>query len=60
MEVTSMLELLNRFWREEEGQDMVEYALIIALVAVVIVASLKSVGTTIESVFKNIESKLRN
>ncbi|MBI1747797.1 MAG: Flp family type IVb pilin [Acidobacteria bacterium] len=55
-----MLELLNRFWREEEGQDMVEYALIIALVAVVIVASLKSVGTTIESVFKNIESKLRN
>ncbi len=38
-----MLKLLSRF-RSEEGQSLVEYALIIALVAVVVIAALGLLG----------------
>ena len=43
---------------QEGGQDLVEYALIIALVAVSAVVSLKSVTTAITGVFTTIAGKL--
>ena len=39
------MELIKRFVREEEGQGLVEYALIAALIAVVCVAALQAIGT---------------
>ena len=43
------LELLRNFWKEEQGQDMVEYVIILAFVAVaaaaIIVTSSQSVST---------------
>ncbi len=35
-----MKNLFNRFVREEEGQDLVEYALLLGLIAVVLVATI--------------------
>ncbi len=43
---------------QEGGQDLVEYALIIALVALAAVTSLKSVETAIAGVFTTINGKL--
>jgi len=43
---------------QEGGQDLVEYALIIALVAVSAVVSLRSVATAITGVFTTINGKL--
>jgi pilus assembly protein Flp/PilA len=56
-----VLNLINRIvaWkeaREEEGQTLVEYALIIALVSVALVAALSLLATNIGNVFKNIEA----
>ena len=31
-----MLELITRFWRDEEGQGLAEYALILVLIAIVV------------------------
>jgi pilus assembly protein Flp/PilA len=31
---------LSRFWREDEGQDLVEYALLVLLVAVALIGAL--------------------
>jgi pilus assembly protein Flp/PilA len=42
----------------EEGQDLVEYALIISLIAVVLVASLSSLETKISTVFSTIGADL--
>jgi pilus assembly protein Flp/PilA len=60
-----MLELINRAHialttrlEREDGQAMVEYALILALVSVVAIGTLKLVGTDVNSVFLNIKSKL--
>jgi pilus assembly protein Flp/PilA len=47
-------DLMNR----EEGQDLVEYALVVALVAFGATAALKTLGTGLNSVFTNISSTL--
>ena len=46
--------LMNR----EEGQDLVEYALIIALVSIALVVSLGSLTTAISGVFSSIAKQL--
>ena len=46
--------LMNR----EEGQDLVEYALIIALVSIALVVSLNSLTTAVQGVFTTIAGKL--
>lgn len=43
---------------DEEGQGLVEYALIIVLVAIFLVAALQTLGTDIGSVFSNISTTL--
>lgn len=52
------MDLLNRLMVEEEGQGMVEYALIIALISVVAIAALGSIGTNINTAFDKIKQKL--
>lgn len=44
--------------RRSRGQGLVEYALIIALIAVVVIAALLILGPRIASVFNNISSTL--
>ena len=49
-------------WRgvAERGQSMVEYAIVAALIAVVAMAAVQTMGTGIEKVFQNIVSKIQN
>lgn len=49
-----MAEKITRIYRSEEGQGLVEYALIIALVALVISVSLGAFGTSLLSAYQNI------
>ncbi len=44
--------------KREEGQGMVEYALIIALIAIVVVAALPAVGDAIAAMFDTIAGEL--
>ena len=48
------MELIRRFIREEEGQGLVEYALIIGLIAVVAIAALTAAGGGISNMFSGI------
>ena len=50
--------LLSTLWREESGQDLAEYALLMALIALVVVASLIMVGGSIRDVFNTIGGAL--
>lgn len=45
-------------WHSQKGQGLVEYALIIALVAVVVIATLILLGPQISSIFQNISNNL--
>jgi pilus assembly protein Flp/PilA len=53
-----MKNLLNRLWKEEEGQDLTEYALLMVLIALVAIASMKTLGTTVSNVFSNAAANL--
>jgi pilus assembly protein Flp/PilA len=49
---------LKRFLHEDEGQDMVEYGLLAAFIAVVAFAAVQAVGDQVKIVFENIAKKL--
>jgi len=44
---------------EEEGQGMVEYALILVLIAIVVIVVLAVVGHQVSNVFNNIQNGLK-
>jgi Flp pilus assembly pilin Flp len=46
-----MVMTLRRLMRSDEGQDLLEYALLVALIAVVAAGSVAAVGNTLYSVF---------
>ena len=50
--------MLDRLFGREHGQGLVEYALIIALVAIVVIATLILLGPQIASIFQNISNNL--
>lgn len=52
--------VLKAFWQEEEGQDLVEYSLLLAFIALAAVALLQSAGTSIKTMWTNINSTLSN
>jgi pilus assembly protein Flp/PilA len=60
---TKMLVTLNAYMvglKREEGQGLAEYALIIVLVSIAVVAALTLVGDEINNVFNSIQEQLSN
>jgi pilus assembly protein Flp/PilA len=53
-----MMNLMNRLWKEEEGQDLIEYALLAALIALAAILTMKTLATDINSVFASIGTDL--
>jgi pilus assembly protein Flp/PilA len=49
-----MMNSIKRFVREEEGVTMVEYGLLAALIAVVCVVAIKTIGIELDKVFDKI------
>lgn len=45
--------LLNRLWKEEEGQDLVEYGLLLVLIALGAIASMGALSKAVSNVFSN-------
>jgi Flp pilus assembly pilin Flp len=44
-----MKNVLMRLWKEEEGQDLTEYALLLALISVVMVLTIQGLATAIKN-----------
>jgi len=49
---------LRSFARDEEGQDLIEYALLVGLISLVAVAALTLTGTNLNAIFNSIQLKL--
>lgn len=50
---------IGKYVKSEKGQGMVEYGLIIALIAVVVVVALTPLGTTIRDMFSKIAESFK-
>ncbi len=55
-----MTKFVTRFLKDESGATAIEYGLIAALIAVVLVATLTTVGTRLNTSFKKVENALPN
>ena len=55
---SDMQDLLKRLWQDEQGQDLVEYALLLVLIALVAATSVQTLGNAVKSVFTNASTAL--
>lgn len=53
-----MKTLFTALWREEDGQDVVEYALVLGFVALVAVGGMTTAGTDVRNLWTAINAKL--
>lgn len=52
------MNLISRFFRDESGATAIEYGLIAALIAVVIITGVTAVGTNLSATFNTLSTKL--
>jgi pilus assembly protein Flp/PilA len=50
--------VFNSFRRNEDGQDLLEYALLVALIAIVAVAGVTAAGVEVDAIFQDIVNQL--
>ncbi|GLK49028.1 fimbrial protein [Brevundimonas intermedia] len=53
-----MTKFISRFAKDESGATAIEYGLIAALIAVVIITALTTLGTNLDATFKGVSDKL--
>ena len=56
--MSMLLNYVKSFVREEEGQDLLEYALLVALIALIAIGAVTLAGQSVNSIFTEIATKL--
>lgn len=49
---------LKRFIREDDGQDMIEYALLASFISIVAIVALRAIGPLVNTIYQNIQTAL--
>jgi Flp pilus assembly pilin Flp len=57
MEV-SMVKLMKRLWADEQGQDIAEYAVMLAVILVLVVGTVRLIGGSSNNVFSSVASSI--
>jgi pilus assembly protein Flp/PilA len=56
--MSQLVAFVNSIRRNEEGQDLLEYALLVALIALVAVGAVTAAGVSVQTIFNNIAGAL--
>ena len=56
---TLMTAIQPRFWTEDAGQDIAEYAVMLAVILVLVVGTVRIVGSNANSAFSSVASSLQ-
>lgn len=54
-----MIDLLHRMWSDDEGQDIAEYAVMLAVIVVIVVGTVSLIGKNANNIFSEIASALQ-
>lgn len=54
-----MIRLLRRSWKDERGQDIAEYAVMLAVILVLVVGTIRLVGSNANQAFSSAASSLQ-
>ena len=55
-----MLKLSQQLWAEDSGQDIAEYAVMLAVILVLVVGTIRLIGSNANNVFSQVGSSLNN
>ncbi len=50
---------LSRMWLDDDGQDIAEYAVMLAVILVIVVGSIRLIGSNANNVFSAVSSSLQ-
>jgi Flp pilus assembly pilin Flp len=53
------MELVPRLWGEQEGQDIAEYAVMLAVILVIVVGTVRLIGSNANTVFSSVASSIQ-
>ncbi len=54
-----MSSFLRRLWHDEEGQDIAEYAVMLAVILVLVVGTVRLIGSNANNAFSNVASSIQ-
>jgi Flp pilus assembly pilin Flp len=49
---------ISRFLHEDDGQDMVEYALLASFISIVAIVAIRAIGPLVRTIYQNIQAAL--
>jgi Flp pilus assembly pilin Flp len=55
----TMYEFIHRLWREDAGQDIAEYAVMLAVILVLVVGTIRLIGSNANNAFSSVASSLQ-
>jgi Flp pilus assembly pilin Flp len=55
----TMNHLLRKLWRDDEGQDIAEYAVMLAVILVLVVGTVRLIGSNANNAFSSAASSLQ-
>jgi Flp pilus assembly pilin Flp len=50
---------LQKLWNDESGQDIAEYAVMLAVILVIVVGTVRLIGSNANNVFSNVASSIQ-
>jgi Flp pilus assembly pilin Flp len=53
------MELVRRLWFEQEGQDIAEYAVMLAVILVIVIGTVRLIGSNANNVFSEVASSMQ-
>lgn len=54
-----MAGLLHKLWNDEQGQDIAEYAVMLAVILVIVVGTIRLIGSNANNVFSSVGSAIQ-
>ena len=54
-----MADLLQKFWQDDQGQDVAEYAVMLAVILVIVVGTVRLIGSNANTVFSQVGSSIQ-
>ena len=54
-----MLNLFRKLWQDDQGQDIAEYAVMLAVILVIVIGTIRLIGTSANNVFSGVASTLQ-
>jgi Flp pilus assembly pilin Flp len=54
-----MKHLLRKLWHDDEGQDIAEYAVMLAVILVIVVGTIRLIGSNANNVFSSVASSIK-